>query len=202
MEFEIIKEGTEKYLLAKGLRFDENDYRIQMVLNNNINSLLPIKIKNVNNEKELRYDITGMSSIGNIFEKSLIKKDDLASLALAIKRLEDSLKEYLLCGDNIKFDLNYIYYKAKYKQYYFCYCPVEVDDYNLQMKSLFNQVLDHVNYNDREAVATAYGMQEIASRDDFAIDELLEFALESKDEPIPIVAEEEDEWEAAARECW
>ena len=49
MEFEIIKEGTEKYLLAKGLRFDENDYRIQMVLNNNINSLLPIKIKNVNN---------------------------------------------------------------------------------------------------------------------------------------------------------
>lgn len=193
MEFEIKKEGNEKYLYAKNIKFDDSDYRIQMILNNNIKGLLPLKIRNVNNEKELLYDITGMSSLSSIFERSLIKKDDLKKLVLEIKRLEETLKEYLLCGDNIKFDLNSIYYKAKEKQYYFVYTPIEVDDYNLQMKALFNQVLDYVNYNDREAVALAYGMQEIASRDDFTLDELLELALGSTETEIPVALEEKIE---------
>ena len=193
MDFEIKKEGNEKYLLVRNLKFDENNFQIQMVLNNNIKSLLPLKIKNVNNEKELLYDITGMTTIGIAYEKSLIKKEDLVSLVLAIKRLEENLKEYLLCADNIKFDLDYIYYKSKQNQYYFVYCPMEVDDYNLQMKTLFNQLLDHVNYNDREAVTIAYGMQEITSRDDFTLDELMGFALETKEDHEPIVIEDDED---------
>ena len=82
MEFEIKKEGNEKYLYAKNIKFDDSDYRIQMILNNNIKGLLPLKIRNVNNEKELLYDITGMSSLSSIFERSLIKKDDLKKLVL------------------------------------------------------------------------------------------------------------------------
>ncbi len=186
MELEVKKEGNEKYLSAKYIKFDEDNYQIQMIINNNINGLVPISIKNVNNEKELLYDITGMSTLSSIFERNLIKRDELMKITLAIKQLCESLKEYLLCEDNIKFDLNYIYYKTKHKQYFFCYCPETVDDFSLQMKSLFNQVLDYVNYNDRDAVSLAYGMQEIASRDDFTMDELLELALGSKEEQQPI----------------
>lgn len=195
MEFEIKKEGNEKYLLIQDIKFDENDYRIQMILNNNISGLLPIKIRNINNEKELLYDVTAMSPMINIFERNLMKKDDLVGFVLSIKKLENSLKEYLLSGNNIKFDLNYIYYKAKQKQFYYCYCPEEVDDFALQMKSLFNQVLDHINYNDREVVTLAYGMQEIASRDDFLLDELLEFVLKTKEEPQPIIEEDEQDFD-------
>ena len=190
MEFEIKKEGAEKYLSIQKIKFDEKDYRIQMLLNNNIKGLLPIRIRNVNNEKELLYEITGLSSLSSVFERSLMRKNDLVKLAISIKQLEDSLKEYLLCGDNIKFDLNYIFYKGKDSQFYFCYCPAEVDDYSLQMKTLFNQVLDHVNYNDRETVSLAYGMQEIASRDDFSVEELLDCAL-SKKEKIEPIAEDD-----------
>ena len=190
MEFEIKKEGNEKYLSIQKIKFNENDYHIQMILNNNIKGLLPIRIRNINNEIELLYEITGLSSINNVFDRSLMKKDDLVKLAIGIKQLEDALKEYLLCGDNIKFDLNYIFYRVKDNQYYFCYCPIEVEDYALQMKTLFNQVLDHVNYNDRDAVSLAYGMQEIASRDNFAIEELLDFALSTKEKIEPIVGEE------------
>lgn len=194
MEFETKKEGNDKYLSIEKIKFNERDYHIQMILNNNIKGLLPIKIRNINNEKELLYDVSGMSSLSSVFERSLMKRDELVKLVLAIKQLEDSLKEYLLCGDNIKFDLNLIFYKAKTKQYYFCYCPMEVDDFALQMKSLFNQVLDYVNYNDRDAVVLSYGMQEIASRDDFNIEELLEYAMSNKtaETPEPLI-EEEDE---------
>ena len=193
MEFEIKKEGNEKYLSIKDVKFEEDNYRIQMILNNNIKGLLPIKIRNVNNEKELLYDITAMSTLSNVFERSLMKRDELVRLVLAVKKLEESLKEFLLCGDNIKFDLNYIYYKAKQKEYCFCYCPDEVEDFSLQMKTMFNQVLDYVNYNDKDAVSLAYGMQEIASRDDFAVEELVEFALSTKEEVKPIEIEDEDD---------
>ena len=192
MEFEIKKEGNEKYLSAKGLKFDEGNYQIQMIMNNNISGIVPITIRNINNEKELLYDITGMSNLSSIFERSLMRSDELVKFTLAIKQLSDSLREYLLCEDNIKFDFNYIYYKAKQKQYCFCYCPGEGEDFSLQIKTLFNQVLDYVNYNDKDAVALAYGMQEVASRDDFTLEELLEFALGSKEKQEPIILEDED----------
>ncbi len=198
MEFEIKKEGNEKYLSIQKLKLKEDDYRIQMLLNNNIKGLLPLRIRNINNEKELLYEITGMSSISSVFERNLMRKDDLVKFAIGIKQLEDTLKEYMLCGDNIKFDLNYIFYKAKDSHYYFCCCPTEVDDYALQIKTLFNQVLDHINYNDREAVSLAYGMQEIASRDDFSTEELLDFALSKREKIEPIIEEkciEESDYE-------
>ena len=193
MEFEIKKEGNEKYLSAKGLKFDESNYQIQMIMNNNISGLIPISIRNINNEKELLYDITGMSSLSSIFGRNLIRREELVKITLAIKQLGDSLREYLLSEDNIKFDFNYIYYKAKQNQYYFCYCPERVEDFALQMKTLYNQILDYVNYNDKDAVSIAYGMQEISSRDDFTLEELLEFVLGTKEEPEPVILEEDEE---------
>lgn len=193
MEFEIVKEGNEKYLSLKKMKIDEDNYQIQMILNNTIKGLLPIKIRNINNEKEFLYNITAMSSVNNVFERSLMRKDDLTKLVIEIKQLVENLKEYLLCGNNIKFDLNYIYYQAKQKQYNFVFCPVEVDDFDLQMKSLFNQVLDHINYNDREAVSLAYRLQEIASRDNFTIDEMIELALDSKEKKNVIVMEDDED---------
>ena len=195
MEFDKRKEGNERYLVIENIKFDESDYHIQMLLNNQIKGLLPIKIRNINNEKELLYDITAMSALNNIFERRLMKREELIKFVLAIKQLEDKLKEYLLSGDNVKYDMNHIYYMAKQDQYYFCYCPIEVEDFSLQMKELFNQILDYVNYNDRETVALAYGMQEIASRDDFAIEELLDFALKTKEEVVPIDIDEENEYD-------
>ena len=201
MEFEIKKEGNEKYLSAKGLKFDEGNYQIQMIMNNNISGIVPITIRNINNEKELLYDITGMSNLSSIFERSLMRSEELVKFTLAIKQLSDSLREYLLCEDNIKFDFNYIYYKAKQKQYCFCYCPDEGEDFSLQIKTLFNQVLDYVNYNDKDAVSLAYGMQEIASRDDFAVEELLDFAMSKKEIKEPILPEEdEDEFDCEEEE--
>ncbi len=200
MEFETKKEGSEKYLLLKESDFNENDYRIQMIMNNNIQGLLPIKIRNINNEKELLYDITGMVSLSNIFDRSLMKKEELTKFVLAIKQLQDSLKKYLLCEDNIKFDLDYIYYKSKQNHFFFCYCPVEVEDFSLQMKSLFNQVLDYINYNDRDTVSLAYGLQEIASRDEFAIDELLDFTMSTKEEFRPLENVDQDELEFEEKE--
>lgn len=192
MEFEIKKEGNEKYLSIQRSKFDENDYHIQMIMNNNIKGLLPIKIRNINNEKELLYEISTMISLINIFDRSLIKKEELLKLVIAIKQLEDNLKEYLLSANHIKFDLNYIYYRSKQNQYYFCYCPEEVDDFNLQMKTLFNQILDHINYNDRETVSIAYSMQEITSRDDFALEELLELGTSEVVLDNPASIEEDD----------
>ncbi len=190
MEFEIKKDGNTKYLYLKKIKFEEDSYHIQMLLNNQIKGLLPITIRNVNNEREILYNITGLSSLNNVFGRNLLKKEELTRFALAIKQLEETLREYLLCGNNVKFDLNNIYYRLKQKEYYFCYCPSEVDDFSLQMKSLFNQVLDYIDYNDREVVSLAYGMQEIASRDDFAIEELLDFALDKKEEVEPIIIEQ------------
>lgn len=184
MEFKIKKEGSEKYISIEKVKENENNYQLEMVSNNQIKGLLNIKIQYINNEKEILYDITSMNSLSKIFERKLMKKEDLIRFVVSIKRLSESLKEYLLCSDNIIFDSEYIFYDKQRDEYLFCYCPEANDDVELQLKILFNQLLDYIDHNNRETVELAYGLQQITSQDSFSIDQLQEFVLQKKEMEI------------------
>ena len=200
MDIEIKKEGNEKYLTIKNIKVTETEHQMQMLLNNNIRGLLPLKVKNINNNVEVFYEITSLLPLNKVFERNLMRKDDLIKFVMCIKQLVDTLKEYLLCGDNLVLDYEYIFCKKTQGTYYFCYSPVEVEDFELQIKTLFNQMLDYVNHKDRDAVTLAYGLQEITSHDDFSIEELVDFTVEKKEQNMPNLEEKaelnfEDEYE-------
>lgn len=195
MKIESYKEGSKKYLSINDVEFDENSYGIQMILNNNIQGLLPIKINVLNNNKSWLCDITALLTLQSIYERKLMRANDLIKFVSNIKQLMDVLKEYLLESENIILDVNHIYYHKQREEFIFCYSPIKYENIDLQLKELFNKLLDHINHNDRETVEMAYGLQQITTQDEFSTEELLEYCIKKKELHAPKIIEKEHDTE-------
>lgn len=176
-EIEKRKEGSKRYLCIKNFITEENEFRIQMILNNNIKKILPTKISMINNKKELVCETTGLVAIGSMYDRKRMTARELVTLAQNIKKLMEELHKYLLNVEDIVFEADYIYYSKVKKEYVFCYCPGLGADYQLGLKELFNQILDYVDHNDKETVEVAYGMQNITTQVEFTIEEIIEYGV-------------------------
>ena len=189
------KTGNQNFMIIKAQNFDENDYKFQMVINNDVKYLLPIKIKTVNNDNEIYYETTSMISLKALYEKKLMGNKDITELVKEIKSLSDSMKEYLLDTNNILFDPEYIFVERQSLKYYFCYYPVSDGEIQENMRNLFDKILQYINHNDKTAVEIAYAIQQITISDSYSIQDLLNIIVEKaeKSEEIkinPIVKEE------------
>lgn len=180
MELEYKKDGNNKFLIIDKIEVNEDEYSLQMLENNRIKSLVPMKIKTVNNQSEIQYNITGLMSIKSLHEHRLMKEKDIIQFIRGIKICIDRLKEYLLSADNLVLEMSHIYQKRGNNEFLFCYCPVENDDFQLNMKKLLNELLDHIDHNDRNTVMVAYSMQQMSVHDDFTLDDLLSCAIKEE----------------------
>lgn len=180
MEIDIKKEGNKKSLTIKDFKIEENDFKTQMLLNNHISGLLQVKVNTVNNKSEIVYDITGLVSMRNLFDRKRMTQQDLLKITRALKELSNELHKYLLKIEDVNLVPENIYYNKSQEKYYFCYVPNYEEDLIIKLKDFYSQLLDYVDYNNQEAVRVAYGMQRITSEDDFSIDDILTFGLENK----------------------
>lgn len=176
MEIAYKKDGNENYMIIKKHDVDESDYKFQMIINNNIEGIIPLKIKNINNEQELFYNTTSMLSVDNMFAKKGMNGEELFELIKSIKKLFDNMKEFFLDSGSILFDTDKIFIKRCTKKYMFCYCPQNESSVQENLRNLFDSLLEYVDHNDRKAVLIAYEIQRMTVNDDFTIQDLLECA--------------------------
>ena len=199
MEISYKRDGNQSFMIIKNLKLDEEDYRLQMVLNNNIEGILSMDTRMVNNSYEIYYCTTSMISMKNMYTRNKISGKEIYKLIKEIKLLSENMKEYLLDINNILFDMEYIYINSQRKQYKFCYCPGKVLGFQEEIKKLMEQLLEYIDYDDKEAVLIAYGMQQVVMNEDFTIQDLIECAKTNirekdirneKSDVNPIIVEE------------
>ena len=183
MEISYRKDGSCNSLIIKELDIDENDYKFQMVINNNIDGLIPLSIKTINNKPEIHYKITSMISMESMYAKKQISGKDIYKLVRSINELSEKMKEYLLNINNIMFHTEFIYLKRQEESYQFCYCPEKTENFQESLREFFDKLLEYINHNDKKAVLIAYGIQQITLGDDFTIQDLMDCAEKNiKDE--------------------
>ena len=180
MDIAYKKDGNENYMIIKINDMDEEDYRIQMVLNNNIACIVPMNIRLINNSKELYYSITSMDSMECLYSEHMIKFKDLERLVMDIKEMSASLREYLLDINNILFDMRYIYMNSMNGKFEFCYLPENTVSFYDGMRHLFEEILVHVDHSDKSAVLTAYGIHTLVFKREFTVQDLVHFVRENK----------------------
>lgn len=194
MDISYKKDGQQKFIILKDYDIDENNYKLQMILNNNIEGLVPFTIRNVNNQSEIWYDTTSLVVASSLYSRKLMTGEDVFNFIKAIKALSDNLREYLLDINNIWFSMDMIFAQRGEKKYRFCYCPEDEGFFQEKIRALFDQLLEYIDHNDRKAVLICYGIQQITIGDDFTIGDLLEFANKNikYKEPQPTVNENVD----------
>ena len=121
MEVVYRKNNMESFMIITPENLNEQDYKLQMVLNNHIKGLVPVTVKMLDNQNKLYYDTTALISLKSLYAAKKISGEDILQFLEAFKRLSENLREYLLDYRNIMYDLDYIFVREPDGQFFFCY---------------------------------------------------------------------------------
>lgn len=136
----------------------KNTYEIHMLLENQIQGLLPCKMQRINGQDCFYYEITGCQKLVNLFEKKKFQKTDITELFAAVVKTMECLDEYLLNRDFLLLDPMYVYKNMEDESYVFLWFPFAQDTIEKQLRKLTEYLLPKIDHNDKEAVEIGYGI--------------------------------------------
>lgn len=182
MEISYIKDGNRNTMIIKGIDLDENDYKLQMIMNNHIDGIMPMNVEHINNNSIIKYNISSKTRLSDLYARKQMSGKELYSFIKDIKVLAEKMREYLLDINYIAFDTELIYFNRQTGRYEFCYITEEQEEFQIRIRDLFDKLLEYINHNDKEAVMIAYGIQQLTLGVDFTVQDILECAYENMQE--------------------
>lgn len=153
------------YLVYEGI-FEADAYVVQMILQNSIEGVLKCRIDKVDGRGRLYYEISSKQSLTSIFEKKKISYAILRQLLESFKNILVRLEDYLLPEEYLMTEPDYIYMEPEQKAFYFCIVPSDMEQNTMQ--PLLEFLLEHVDYTDEKAVATAYEWYKRAGEENYS----------------------------------
>ncbi|MGP1611861.1 MAG: DUF6382 domain-containing protein [Catonella sp.] len=157
-KFNYIQDGGKNYL--KSDRISKVDYVTEMLIKNEIPSLAPARFKSLNAENYICYDMNGLISIRQSFEMSKLTSKRAESFLRSIIMVCKGMEEFLLPFNRLIIDETYIYENySKKEEFYWIYGNDATEG---SFTTLFERLLDRVDYKDDRAVKMMYSMYQAA----------------------------------------
>lgn len=151
---------------------------IKMLERQEIDGLLSLEERFINNRQLLYYDITARQSIKNILEKSILSVNDLRTLCSGIIQAIETAYEYLLPEDDFLLTPDFIYQDIASGKAYLCLYPGYGVNVREQMSSLMEYLMNKVDYNDKEAVYLVYRLYAVSKEEGYTLTHLKEVMSE------------------------
>ncbi|MBO6015189.1 MAG: hypothetical protein J6P60_01210 [Lachnospiraceae bacterium] len=177
-------DGNESYLiLCEGEADKEAEFALCMAVENSIPGLLALSRHTINDERLLYYRISGMTSMGEIREPLTLTC--FTALLCGIDNVLRRLDEYLIDGGHLLLVADYIYFDQAHCAPAFCLYPYEATDLRVQIRSLCEYFLEHIDQEDETLVTMAYQMYRMTRDEHFIftriVDELVRETDPAKD---------------------
>ena len=170
---EILKRDLSKtYLILSGDdETYEESYETEMIVKNELETLLPLHILRVDGNCQMFYDVSAKQTLKECAQRVKLTAETIRSLFETIERLEKEVNDYLLDFESVILDLNHIY--TKEGRFYFCYCPWEKQEVLASFRGMLEEILGDIDYHDTQGVELAYHLYQNACRGEFSIGEIL-----------------------------
>ena len=104
----------------------KEDYQIRMLKANNLNGILKMGGRGINENSYYDYDVSGKISVKAMFERSKITAKDIKMFLRNIKNVIREVEIFLLDINCILLNPEYIFYEDG--KYFFCYYPLARQD--------------------------------------------------------------------------
>lgn len=180
LETKYYKDYKHNYLIIKDNGcLSENVYQRKMMTENKISGLIPSSEKHINGELLLYFEITSKQSLRSLFDGRTIGVDFLRKFFVQLKTMNDVLQKYLLDGSCLVLLPEYIFQDIGTKDMYFLYYP---DPEEGSLGDLMDFFIKSVDGEDLEAVETVYRMADLVKKEQFVLDEVLEWFQEDHEE--------------------
>lgn len=174
MKIEYLRTAKKSYMVIKDADYEFEKYELQMILHNEIPSLLQFQIIVGDGTVEYWYDVTGMQSLEKQFSLALINERQLRYLLQNIIEMKYAMEEYLLDDRNIYFSASMIYYDRFSDRIRFCYIPGLAEQGISDIKDLFEEILQHLDHTDPMAVSIGYDMYDRCVKSEFVVEDCRE----------------------------
>ena len=140
-----------------------------MLINNRINGFLPVHVQQMNGKSTLSYEITSLENLPEFLDARKITYDEMVSLLLQFCSAVSEAGRYLLDGEGILLEPQYIYVSKSLERIRFCYYPYQHMPLHQSVNVLCRFLIDHIDYDDRRSLELAYGLFQESLRENLSI---------------------------------
>lgn len=171
-------EGYNQYLTIELEK--RNNMEQNMLLNNEIQGLLPCRIRTIDGGDVLDYQIDGRISFKDFIEQTQVDKEVVIILIQGIMKTVQNLRAYLLRPDGILMDLDAIYLKEEQREMEFCYVPGFEQNLMKQLAIIIETLMKQLNHKDEKSVLFVYGLYRLLEENNTSISTVKEFLVKEK----------------------
>lgn len=187
MNKQYIRNGLEYYMEVEPIGGEHYEY--EMLKENKIANLLPLQIRQVNQQQYLYYSAAGVKPFWITIQKMWITGEQLY---LLVDNLLDTLKElnrYFLSADNLVLERESLFLDLTQFQFHFLYVPGYQQDIFMQMKALIEYMVGKIDYKEKEGAIFAYGLCRLLKEETVDMEEIRIYLEQSN----PLVSPEQKE---------
>ena len=180
------KDYRHNYLIIREDEMTGDDYQRKMITENRIRGLLPCQIRYINGETLLYYEITSKQSVKGLFEGKHLTMKELKGLFISLKMVMEETASFLLPEDGLQIEPDMIFTELEKEEFYFVYDPFSESRGTQTLITLLEFLADHVDGEDNAALQAVYHMLDLAEKEQFVLDEIVEwFGEEEQQENVP-----------------
>lgn len=176
----------QAFLIIEGEEIVNEDFRARMLQENEIPGLLKTDIKYIDNICHYQYDISGKASLKTLHEKGNLSREEIKKLVRALLHALKEVEKYMLDGDGILLDPEYIYLEKE--NYFFCYYPPLKSELQGEFHRLTEYFVREVDYKDKEGVHLAYTLHKASMEENYSIEKIMDEAM--REEEVEVRYEE------------
>lgn len=169
MEVSYSRRLDYQYMMIETGGEARSDYRLSMLVNNRINGFLPVHVQQMNGKSTLSYEITSLENLPEFLDARKITYDEMVSLLLQFCSAVSEAGRYLLDGEGILLEPQYIYVSKSLERIRFCYYPYQHMPLHQSVNVLCRFLIDHIDYDDRRSLELAYGLFQESLRENLSI---------------------------------
>ena len=123
----------------------------------------------MNGKSTRSYEITSLENLPEFFDARKITYDEMVSLLLQFCSAVSEAGRYLLDGEGILLEPQYIYVSKSLERIRFCYYPYQHMPLHQSVNVLCRFLIDHIDYDDRRSLELAYGLFQESLRENLSI---------------------------------
>ena len=155
------------------------DYQLRMLVENDIPGVLKAISKEWNGEEKLYYEISSKQPLTRLYEKNGMGYEELKGLIYSLDDVKLQLKRFLLDGNNLIINPEYIFIEPGKNQPEWIFNPVIDEFCDNSCLTLCEFILEHIDRKDNRAMELAYNLYKMAKDDCFSVEEAINY-IENK----------------------
>lgn len=163
----------------------------QMLINNRINDLLPVRVELVNNEKLYYYDVGDRQPLSVVYDRKTMHSNAVCCVLSAVIRALESCRNFFLDEDDFVISQDAIFVNAEGENVGLVHLPGYRKAVRQQLLELLEYFMNRLDYKDNRASFMTYSVYAHCRRENSTLEDLADVITNQPEEKGAIKKETE-----------